>query len=184
MEGERACKENYRPISVFPVVARLFQKLIFDQLYNYLSKNNLMYWCQSAYRKLHSTATCLIKNTDTWCKGMDNSCISGTVFIDLKKVLDTVDHAILCHKLEHYGLQLNELLWFNSYLFIRKQYCRIGGFDSDIGSIDVGVPQGSCLGPLIFLICINELPQVVNASTVSMYADDKPYFSSPGYFSN
>ena len=61
--------------------------------------------------------------------GMDKGCISGTVFIDLKKAFDTVDHGILCLKLEHYGLQLNELLWFNSYLFNRKQHCTVGGFD-------------------------------------------------------
>ena len=103
---------------------------------------------------------------------MDNGCISGTVFIDLKKVFDTVDHAILCHKLEHHGLQRNELLWCNSNLFNRKQYCRVGDFDSDIGNIDVVVPQRSCLGPLLFLIYINDLPQTVDASTVSMYADD------------
>ena len=161
-------KENYRPMSVFSVVARLFEKLIFDQLYNYLSKNNPMYWGQSAYRKLHSTVAYLIRSTDKWYKGMDNGCISETVFIDLKKVFDTEDHAILCHELEHYGLQLNELLWFNSYPFNRKQYGRVGGFDSDIGSIDVGVPQGSCSEPLLFLIYTNNLPQVVNASTVSM----------------
>ena len=118
-EGDRACKENYRPISVLPVVARLFEKLIFDQLYNYLNINNLIYWGQSAYRKFHSTVTCLIKNTDKWYTGMDKGCISGTVFIDLKKAFDTVDHAILCHKLEHCGLQLNELLRFKSYLFNR-----------------------------------------------------------------
>ena len=171
-EGDRACKENYGPISVLLVVARLFEKLIFDQLYNYRNKNNLIYWGQSAYRKLHSTATCLIKNTGKWYKGMDNGCISGTVFIDLKKAFDTVDHAMLCQKLEHYVLQLNELLWFNSYIFNRKQFCRIGGFDSDIGNIEAGVPQGSCVGPLLFLISINDLPEVVNASTVSMYADD------------
>ena len=104
--------------------------------------------------------------------GMDKGCISETVFIDLKKAFDTFDHAILCHKLEHYGLQLNELLWFKSYLFNRKQYCRAGGFDSNIGNIDVGVPQGSCLGSLLFLIYINDLLQVVKTSTVSMYADD------------
>ena len=102
-EGDRACKEKYRPISVLPVVARLFEKLIFDQLYTYLNENNLLYWGQSAYRKLHSRSTCLIKNTDTWYKGMDNGCISGTVFIDLKKAFDTVDHDILCQKLEHYA---------------------------------------------------------------------------------
>ena len=103
---------------------------------------------------------------------MDNCCISGIVLIDLKKAFDTVDHALLCQKLEHYGLQLNELLWFSSYLFNCKQFCRVRGFDSDIGNIDVGAPQGSCLGPFIFLTCINDLPKAVNASTGSMYADD------------
>ena len=83
-----------------------------------------------------------------------------------------MDHAILCKKFEHYGLQLNELLWFHSYVFNRTQFCRVGGFDSDIGNIEVGVPQKSCLGPLLFLIYINDLPEVVNASIVSMYADD------------
>ena len=94
------------------------------------------------------------------------------VLIDLKKAFDTVDHALLCQKLEHYGLQLNKLLWFSSYLFNCKQFCRVRGFDSDIGNIDVGAPQGSCLGPFIFLTCINDLPKAVNASTGSMYADD------------
>ena len=79
---------------------------------------------------------------------------------------------MLCHKLEHYGLQLNELLRVKSSLFNRKQYCRVGGFDSNIGNIDVSVPQRSCLRPLLFLIYINDRPQVVKAFNVSMYADD------------
>ena len=103
---------------------------------------------------------------------MDNGCISGAVFIDLKKAFDTVDHAILCQKVEHYVLQLNELLSFHSYIFNRKQFCRVGRFDSGIGNIEVGVSEGSCLGPLLFLIYNNDLPEVVNASTVSIYTDD------------
>ena len=138
----------------------------------YLNINNLIYWVPSAYRKLHSTDTCLIKNTDKCYKEMDNGCISGIVLIALKKAFDTVDNAILCQKSELYGLQLNELLLSESYLFNRKQFCRVRAFDSDIGNIDVGVPQWSCLGPLLFLIDINDLPNVVNASTVSMYTDD------------
>ena len=161
-EGCRACKKSYRPISVLPVVTRLFEKLVFDQLYSYLTINNLINWSQSAYRKLHSTTTCLIKK----------HCTSGIVLIDLKKALDTVDHAILCQKLEDHGLQINELLWFNSYLFNYEQFCRVRGSDSDIDNIDAGVPQRSCLGPLLFLMYITDLPKVVNASTVFMYADD------------
>ena len=96
----------------------------------------------------------------------------SNAFIDLKKAFDTVDHNILCKKLELYGLQQRELSWFKSYLSNRKQFCRVNGVDSRIGDIEVGVPQGSCLGPLLFLIYINDLPQAVQDSTVSMYADD------------
>ena len=96
----------------------------------------------------------------------------GLVFIDLKKAFDTVDHEILCKKLRVYGVQHRELSWFRSYLSNRKQFCRVNGVASDIMDIEVGVPQGSCLGPLLFLIYINDLPQAVQGSTVSMYADD------------
>ena len=83
-----------------------------------------------------------------------------------------MDHEILCQKLEHYGVQQRELAWFRSYLCNRKQFCRVNGVSSKTEGIDVGVSQGSCLGPLLFLIYINDLPQAVQNSTVSMYADD------------
>ena len=95
----------------------------------------------------------------------------GLVFIDLKKAFDTVDHNIHCKKLQLYSIQHRELSWFQSYLSNCKQFCRVNGVDSNIEEIGVGVPQGPCLGPL-FLTYINDLPQAVQASTVSMYADD------------
>ena len=130
---------------------------------------------------------------------MDLGKLVGLVFRDLKKAFDTVDHNILCKKLELYGVQHRELSWFQSYLSNRKQFCRVvglrapckttpvegqpsliesnemkrvNGVDSNIEEIEVGVPQGSCLGPHLFLVYINDLPQAVQASTVSMYADD------------
>ena len=96
----------------------------------------------------------------------------GTRIIDLKKVFDTVDHGILCKKLEYYGIQERQLAWFKSYLANRKQFSMVNGIDSKVEEINVGVPQGSCLGPLLFLICINDLPRSVPGSRVSMYADD------------
>ena len=96
----------------------------------------------------------------------------GLVFIDLKKAFDTVDHDMLCEKLQIYGVQQRELFWFRSYLSNRKQFCRVNGVASDIQDVEVGVPQGSCVGPLLFLIYINDLPLAVQGLTVSMYADD------------
>ena len=103
---------------------------------------------------------------------MDLGKLVGLVFIDLKKAFDTVDHDILFEKLEIYGIQHRELSWFKSYMTNRKQFCRVDGVDSAIEDIEVGAPQGSCLGPLLFLIYINDLPLAVQDSTVSMYADD------------
>ena len=127
---------------------------------------------QSGFLRLHSTVTCLLKNTDDWYNGMDLGKLVGLVFIDLKKAFDTVDHSILCKKLELYGVHHRELSWFKSYLTNRKQFCRVNGVDSEIGDMEIGVPQGSCLGPLLFLVYINDLPQAVLDSNVSMYADD------------
>ena len=110
--------------------------------------------------------------SDDWYNGLDLGKLVGLVFIDLKKAFDTVDHIIVSKKLQLYGIQHRELSWFQSYPFNRNQFCRVDGDDSNIEEIEVGVPQGSCLGLLLFLIYINDLPQAVQASTVSMYADD------------
>ena len=98
--GEKTEKSNYRPISVLPVISKLFDKLVFDQLYQYMTKNDLFSHNQSGFRRLHSTLTCLLKNTDDWYSGMELGQLVGLVFIDFKKAFDTVDHEILCEKLK------------------------------------------------------------------------------------
>ena len=171
-DGDKEIKSNYRPISILPVILRLFEKLIADQLYQYMNENSLFSPDQSGFLKHHSTATCLLKNTDEWYNGFDLGKLVGLVFIDLKKAFDTVDHQILLEKLMLYGVQQSELSWFKSYLTNRKQFCMLNGAESDIGDIDIGIPQGSCLGPLLFILYINDLPQAIKQSTISMYADD------------
>ena len=127
---------------------------------------------QSGFLRLHSTVTSLIKSTDDWYNGMDLGKLTGVVFIDLKKAFVTVDHDILCQNLEYYGIQGRGLVWFRSYLSNRKQYTRVNGVDSSIQELKIGVPQGSCLGPLLFLIYINDLPRALKISRMSMFADD------------
>ena len=114
----------------------------------------------------------MLKNTDDWYNGMNTGNLAGMVFVDLKKAVDTVDRLILCRKLESYGVLHRELAWFGSYLSNRVQYCRVNGVDSQTENIEIGVPQGSCLGPLLFLVYINDLPRALKNSTISMYADD------------
>ena len=114
----------------------------------------------------------MLKNTGEWYSGFDLGKLVGLVFIDLRKAFDTVDHQILLEKLMLYGVQQCELSWFKSYLTNCKQFCMINGTESDIGDIDIGIPQGSCLGPLLFILYISDLPQAIKQSTISMYADD------------
>ena len=164
---------------MLPVLSRLFEKLFYDQLYQYLERDRFLKADQSGFRALHSSVTCLLKCTDDWYSGMDEGYSTGLISIDLKKAFDTVDHKILYQKLEHYGVVGRELSWFKSYLSNRKQFCRVNGVDSNIKKIDVGVPQGSCLCPLLFLVYINDLPCIAKNSKVSIYADDTSIYHSP-----
>ena len=121
---------------------------------------------------MHSTTTALVTCTDDWYSGLGLGRCVGVVYVDLKKAFDTVDHEILLHDLGHYDIRGQELMWLKSYLPDRRQFTRLNGIDSRIHMIKVGVPRGSCLGPLLFLIYINDLPKILNYASVFMYADD------------
>ena len=108
-EGYKSEKSIYRPIAVLPVISRLFEKIVFTQLYQSLDHNGLLSPNQSGFRRLHSTVTCLLKNTDDWYTGLDSGQMLGIVFVDLKKAFDTVDHRVLCIKLMLYGVQQRKL---------------------------------------------------------------------------
>ena len=151
-KGRKDDMDNYRPISVISVVAKIFEKLIFEQLYEYLNNNNLITASQSEFRSLHSTLTALIEATDKWSINIDNKLQNGVIFIDLKKAFDTIDHTILIRKLQMYGVDQNGIKFFESYLSDRCHRCCVNGELSEAVKLTCGVPQGSNLGPLLFLI--------------------------------
>ena len=171
-DNEKDELNNYRPISILSAISKVMERLVYNQLYEYLSKNELLSKCQSGFRHSHSTTTSLLDATNEWYANMDQGNLNSVVFVDLSKAFDTVNHSILLKKLSHYGLHAETLKWFNSYLAERRQQSLVNGYLSSAKTIKCGVPQGSILGPLLFLIYINDLPNCLKHSNPRMFADD------------
>ena len=163
---------NYRPISVLPICSKILEKIVHKQLYKYVTDNNSMYVGQSGFRQQHSTCTALIKTLDKWNIEIDKGNYIGAVFVDLSKAFDMVNHKLLIAKLNSFGITGIENKWFKSYLNNRTQCVSVNGTISNPKTIMSGVPQGSILGPLLFLLFINDMSDSIMNSTVDMYADD------------
>ena len=172
--GARNDINNYRPISVLPILSKILEKHVASSLPVFLSKNNLLYELQSAFRSGHSTETALIRLTDQILKNMDNDKVTGLVFIDFRKAFDVIDDELLLKKLFIYGATPSSVAWFKSYLSERKQidYFVRENLTSKQLTEKQGVPLGSVLGPVLFLLYVNAMPLHVQKSAMDICADD------------
>ena len=164
--------DNFRPISILCTVSKIIEKHVFNHFYKYLEHFNLLSPFQSGFKKLNSCETGLTALVDRWYTELDKGNIIGAINIDLKKAFNLINHDILLTKLKLYGCDNNALVWFESYLRSRTQYVSLNGCDSNQQECNYGVPQGSILGPLFFILYINDLPIHLNEANIHMYADD------------
>ena len=171
-DGNEDESSNYRPISILSIFNRLFEKVMYNRLKSFLNKYNVLYESQYGFCELRSTDHAILDIVNKIQSYMDKGMFSCGVFIDLQKAFDTVDHAILLQKLFHYGARGIVNDWFSSYLINRVQTTQIGSLVSEKQNTLCGVPQRSVLGPLLFLIYVNDIYKASNKLEFFLFADD------------
>lgn len=176
--GDKNDVSNYRPISITPIISKLLEHAMKTRTENFLTTKHFFYEGQYGFRNKSNTATAVIDLVTLIQDKIDKGCITSGVFLDFSKAFDTVDHKILLQKLQHFGIRGNALSWYQSFLANRKQFIEIDNNKSETKLINIGVPQGSILGPLLFLIYINDMANLNLEGHLMLYADDTAIFYS------
>ena len=170
--------KNYRPISLLPIFSKVFEKRMHSRIYKFMLDNKILFKSQYGFQKNKSTEHALLDIHSKIIDAFENKEIPCCIFLDFAKAFDTVNHSILINKLNHYGIRGNSLKWLESYLSNRTQCVQIGNQLSEKMTINCGVPQGSVLGPLLFLLYINDIANSSNLINFQLFADDTCIFYS------
>lgn len=168
--GDIRCFNNYRPISILPCFSKILDKLVYKRILAHLKEHSILYEHQYGFRENHSTDMALLHLVEKIYSAINNNEYAIGIFLDLSKAFDTVDHSILLSKLHHYGFQGFSFSWLTSYVSNREQFVIVNGCASSRAQLTYGVPQGSILGPLLFLI--NDLATVSSTVFPILFADD------------
>ena len=170
-KGDKQLPSNYRPISLTCIICKILEKFIHRKLYALLESNNVLSNSQYGFRTNRSTTTLLLTTIHDWAEALNNRLSTHCVLIDFAKAFDSVPHGRLLLKLQALGVHGSLLQWFRSFLTTRRQRVVVNGHFSDWSAVSSGVPQGSILGPLLFIIYVNDISSVVR-SNIQMFADD------------
>src|SRR6266516_5996319 len=176
-KGSHAELGNYRPISLLKIFSKIFEHIVAARVSSFFVKYNLLYNDQFGFRSKHSTNLALLNTVADILRSLVKINYVAGIFLDLSKAFDSIPHTILLKKLSHYGIRGQMLNWFKSYLMNRSQYTCVNGYNSTCMNIEYGVPQGSVLGPLLFLIFINDIGFLTNLNyKPKLFADDTNIF--------